>query len=208
VPIQLPDVSPTTPALLEAELDLNDVLVDGGDYTGLVADGTIAASIVRGVDLSGAKLGPLTLSNVSLRQVDLSNASLQRLVARRTEWRTCRAIGLRVSFDHASDLSIVDCRLDYATIRMEKVKGGAVFTGCSFREATIGGDLSNTRFVDCDFVETEFRATRAAKCDLSSSRIASARGLLSLRGATISSEQAVAVSTMIAAEAGLIVADQ
>jgi uncharacterized protein YjbI with pentapeptide repeats len=206
VPLLLPDVSPTKPAILEADLDLDDVLVDGGDYTGLVADGTIAASIIQGVDLSRAKLSPLILSNVSLRQVDLSNASLQRLVARRTEWRTCRAIGLRLSIDHASDLSIVDCRLDYATIHLEKVKGGgAVFTGCSFREATIGGDLSNVRFVDCDFVETEFRATRAAKCDLRSSRLASARGLLSLRGATISSEQAVAVSLMIAAEAGLIV---
>jgi uncharacterized protein YjbI with pentapeptide repeats len=205
VPLQLPDVSPTTPAILEAELDLDDALVDGGDYTGLVADGTIAASIIQGVDLSRAKLGPLTLSNVSLRQVDLSNASLQRLTARRTEWRTCRAIGLRVSFDHASDLSIMDCRLDYATIHLEKVKGGAVFTGCSFRETTIGGDLSNTRFVDCDFIETEFRATRATKCDFRSSRLLSARGLLSLRGATISSEQAVSACLLIAAEAGLIV---
>lgn len=205
MPIQLPDVSPTTAAILEAELDLDEVLVDGGDYTGLVATGAIAASIVRGVDLSKAKLGPLTLSNVSLRNVDLSNASLQQLVARRTEWRTCRAIGLRLSVDHASDLSFVDCRLDYATIHVEKVKGGAEFTGCSFRDTTIGGDLSNTRFVDCDFVETEFRATRAGKCDLRSSRLTSARGLLSLRGATISAEQAVEVSSMIAAEAGLII---
>ncbi len=35
----------------------------------------------------------------------------------------------------------------------------------------------------------------------------SAKGLLSLRGATISAEQAVSVSLLIAAEAGLIVAD-
>jgi uncharacterized protein YjbI with pentapeptide repeats len=201
----MPEPDPTTVSVLEAELDLDDVLVDGGDYTGLVADGTIAESVIQGVDLSRAKLGPLILSKVVLRQVDLSNASLQQLVMRRTEWRTCRGIGLRLSIDLASDLSIVDCRLDYATLHVEKVRGGAVFTGCSFRESTIGGDLSNVRFVDCDFLDTEFRATRAARCDLRSSRIASARGLLSLRGATISSEQAVAVSTMIAAEAGLIV---
>jgi hypothetical protein len=61
-------------------------------------------------------------------------------------------------------------------------------------------------FADCDFIETEFRATRAAGCDLRSSRFAGARGLLSLRGATISPDQAVAVSGLIAAEAGLVVA--
>lgn len=195
----------TTTATLGPELDLDEVMVDGGDYSGLVAEGTIAHSTVQNTNLSGAKLGPLTLSDVTLRQVELSNASMQRLVVRRTGWKTCRAIGLRLSIDHASDLSIEDCRLDYATIHLEKVRGSVVFTGCTFKEATIGGDLSNTRFVDCDFVDTEFRAKRAAKCDLRSSRLNSARGLLSLRGATISPEQAVAISTIIAAEAGLIV---
>jgi uncharacterized protein YjbI with pentapeptide repeats len=198
---------PGTTATLDTELDLDEVLVDGGDYTGLVAEGTIAGSVIRNADLSAAKLGPLTLSNVELHQVDLSNASLQRLTVRRSQWRTCRAIGLRLSIDHASDLSISDCRLDYASIRLERVKGSAVFTGCSFREATISGDLSNTRFIDCDFADTEFRATRATKCDLRSSRLTSARGLLSLRGATITPDQAVAISTLIAAEAGLIVAN-
>lgn len=82
----------------------------------------------------------------------------------------------------------------------------AVFSGCTFREATISGDLSNVVFADCDFVETEFRVTRAAKCDLRGSRFTDARGLLSLRGAMISPDQAVAISGSIAREAGLIVA--
>ena len=182
-------------------------LLEGGEYAGLVAEGAIDGSVLSNVDLSGSKLGPLTLTDVVLRQVDLSNASLQQVVARRVEWQTCRAIGVRLSVDHASDLSIVDCRLDYAAIHFEKVKGVAVFSGCSFREATISGDLSNTLFLDCDFVGTEFRARRASKCELRTSRLAEARGLLTLKGATISLEQAVAMSAVIAAEAGLIVAD-
>ncbi|HEV8558257.1 MAG TPA: pentapeptide repeat-containing protein [Actinophytocola sp.] len=209
--INLPDVDAENPpealGTLAGELDLESVLVDGGDHTGLVAEGTITGSVLRQVDLSGARWGPLTLVDVLLGQVDLSNASWQRVVARRTELRTCRAIGLRLSVELATDLSIVDCRLDYATLHLEKVKGVAAFTGCSFREATISGDLSNVLFLDCDFTDTEFRVTRAAKCDLRTSRLTSARGLLSLRGATISPEQAVSISTLIAAEAGLIVLD-
>ena len=208
--INLPDVDgddpPAAHRTLLADLDLESVLVDGGDYAGLVAEGTITGAVLREADLSNAKWGPLTLVDVLIKQVDLSNASWQRVVARRTELRTCRAIGLRLSAELATDLSVVDCRLDYATLHLEKVKGVAAFAGCSFREATISGDLSNVLFLDCDFVDTEFHVTRATKCDLRTSRLTSARGLLSLRGATISPEQAVSISALLAAEAGLIVA--
>jgi uncharacterized protein YjbI with pentapeptide repeats len=210
--INLPDVDadnpPETAGTLEADLDLESVLVDGGDYTGLVAEGTIAGSVVRHADLSTVRWDPLTLVDTLLQQVDLSNAVWQRVTARRAELRTCRAIGLRLSAELVTDVSIVDCRLDYATLHLEKVKGVAAFTGCSFREATISGDLSNVLFLDCDFVDTEFRVNRAAKCDLRTSRLTTARGLLSLRGATISPEQAVSISAQLAAEAGLIVATE
>lgn len=185
----LPTVDELTPTSLDDQLD----------------EGTIDSALLSDLDLAGAKLGPLTLSNVILRQVDLSNASLQQVVARRTEWRSCRAIGIRLSIDLATDLSIMDSKLDYATLHVEKVKGIAAFIGCSFREATISGDLSNTVFQDCDFTGTEFRARTASKCDLRTSRLTEARGLLTLRGATISMDQAVAMSAVIAAEAGLII---
>jgi uncharacterized protein YjbI with pentapeptide repeats len=188
--IILPTVEELTPSNISDELD----------------EGTIDSALLSDLDLAGTKLGPLTLSNVILRQVDLSNASWQQVVARRTEWRSCRAVGVRLSLDLATDLSILDSKLDYATLHLEKVKGIAAFTGCSFREATISGDLSNTVFQDCDFTGTEFRARTASKCDLRSSRLTEARGLLTLKGATISMDQAVAISGVIAAEAGLIVA--
>lgn len=189
--ITLPTVEDQPPTSLADDLD----------------EGTLDSVLLSELDLAGTKLGPLTLSNVILRQVDLSNASWQQVVARRTEWRSCRAIGVRLSLDLATDLSVVDSKLDYATLHLEKVKGIAAFIGCSFREATIGGDLSNTVFQDCDFTGTEFRARTASKCDLRSSRLTEARGLLTLKGATISMDQAVAMSAVIAAEAGLVVSD-
>jgi uncharacterized protein YjbI with pentapeptide repeats len=187
--------------------DLETSLEHGSDLEACINDDTISDTLIHDADIAGLKLGPLTLSNVVLRQVDLSNASLQRLVVRRGLWRTCRAMGLRLSIELASDLSIEDCRFDYANIGLQKVKGIAVFSSCTFREATLSGDLSNIVFLDCDFIDTEFRATRATNCDLRTSRLTSARGLLTLRGATISTDQAVAISALLATEAGLVVAD-
>lgn len=60
-------------------------------------------------------------------------------------------------------------------------------------------------FADCDFRGAEFRARRATKCDLTRSRLAGASGLLTLAGAVITDEQAMALSGQLATEVGLVI---
>jgi uncharacterized protein YjbI with pentapeptide repeats len=159
------------------------------------------------VDLSGSCLGPVTLADTVFEDVDLSNASVQRVTVRRVELLRCRAIGLRLSIEQASDLYVEGCRFDFAAIHIEKIKGIAAFVGCSFRETEISGCLSGVVFGDCDFAETEFVTANAKGCDLRMSRLVGARGLLSLRGALITAEQAASVADRLATEAGLVVCD-
>ncbi|MGH3888128.1 MAG: pentapeptide repeat-containing protein, partial [Pseudonocardiaceae bacterium] len=178
------------PAGFKGEFDLEYSLVDTGEQAGVTGEGSVAHSVVRRVDLSGSRLGPVTLTDTALEDVDLSNASVQRAATRRVEMLRCRTIGLRLSIEQASDLYVEGCRLDFASIHIEKVKGIVAFIGCSFREATISGCLSGVVFLDCDFADTEFEAASAKGCDLQMSRLAGARGLLSLQGALITAEQA------------------
>ncbi|MGH3867609.1 MAG: pentapeptide repeat-containing protein [Pseudonocardiaceae bacterium] len=175
------------PAGFEGEFDCEYSLVDAGEQAGVTGEGAVVHSVVR--------------------RVDLSNASVQRVTARRVEMLRCRMIGLRLSIEQASDLYVEGCRLDFAVIHIEKVKGVAAFIGCSFRETVISGCLSGVVFLDCDFADTEFEAVSAKGCDLRMSRLAGARGMLSLRGALITAEQAVSVADRLAVEAGLIVRD-
>lgn len=167
----------------------------------------MAHSVVRRVDLSGSRLGPVRLTDTACEDVDLSNALVQQLTVRRVELLRCRAIGLQLSIDQASDLYVADCRLDFAAIHIDKVKGIAAFVGCSFRETVISGFLSGVVFLDCDFADTEFTTANAKGCDLRMSRLAGARGLLGLRGALITAEQAASVADQLAIEAGLTVCD-
>ncbi|HVQ98818.1 MAG TPA: hypothetical protein VMS16_08455 [Mycobacterium sp.] len=194
-------------ASFKGEFDLEYSLVDAGEQAGVTGEGSVAHSVVRRVDLSGSCLGPVTLTDTALEDVDLSNASVQRVTARRVDMLRCRAIGLRLSIEQASDLYVEGCRLDFAAIHIEKVKGIAAFAGCSFRETVISGCLSNVVFLDCDFADTEFEPANAKGCDLRMSRLVGARGLLGLRGALITTEQAASVADRLATEAGLIVRD-
>jgi hypothetical protein len=82
-----------------------------------------------------------------------------------------------------------------------------VFERCSFRQATIAGNLSNTVFLDCDFDGAQFAARGAKGCDLRTSALLGAHGMQSLAGAAISADQAVAIARVLAAEAGLVVSD-
>lgn len=195
------------PADFAGEFDEDSVLVDGGDQAGVTGGGELATAVVTAVNLSGAQLRPLAMADVRFDGVDLSNASLQEVTARQVELFRCRAVGLHLSLARASDLYVTESRLDYATIRFERVNGVAVFHQCTFREAVLSGDLSNVVFADCDLTAAEFEASQAKGCDLRSSTLSGARGLLTLRGARISTGQAVSVALQLAGEAGLTVLD-
>ncbi|MGH3831011.1 MAG: pentapeptide repeat-containing protein [Pseudonocardiaceae bacterium] len=195
------------PAGFKGEFDFEYSLVDTGEQAGVTGEGSVTHSVVRRVDLSGSQLGPMTLADTVLEDVDLSNALLQRGTTRRVEMLRCRAIGLRLSVDQASDLYVAGCRIDFAAIHIEKTKGIAAFIECSFRETMISGCLSSVVFADCDFADTEFAVNSAKGCDLRTSRLVGARGLLSLRGALITAEQASSVAPRLATEAGLMVQD-
>ncbi|MGW4130553.1 pentapeptide repeat-containing protein [Amycolatopsis japonica] len=193
------------PAVFGGDFDFDTVHLDGGEQDGARGGGEIAHSLVSEVSLANARLDRLTLSDVVFEGVDLSNAAIRDLSARRVEILRCRAIGLGVAITAATDLYVENARFDYASVTVERVKGAVVFSGCSFRETVFSGDLSRLTFVDCDFTETEFAATSAVDCDLRGSRLSGVRGLLTLRGAKITGEQAVSVAGILATESGLSV---
>jgi uncharacterized protein YjbI with pentapeptide repeats len=158
-----------------------------------------------GVDLAETRRSPLTLVDSVLRRCDLSAAVWQAVTMRQVEFLDCRALGLRLSVDLGQDVYLRDCRLDAATLRISRVRGMVVFDDCTFTDAVIGGDLSAVVFTGCTFDGAEFAATAADGCDLRGSRLGGARGLLTLRGARVTMDQAVSFAPRLASEAGFTI---
>lgn len=172
----------------------------------LPEDMAVAVSL-DGLDLGGSRRSPLTLVDSVLRRCDLSAAVWQRMTLRQVELVDCRALGWRLSVDLAQDVFLQGCRLDSATLQITRVRGLVVFDSCVFTDAVIAGDLSSVVFTDCGFENTEFAASAAQGCDLRASRLGGARGLLTLRGAAITTDQAVAIAPRLAVEAGFTLDD-
>lgn len=184
------------------EFELTGVRVADGDWPGTTGEGEVRESLIERVDLSESRLRRPVLVNVTLRDVEVSNASWQGMIARQVEMIGCRAVGLRLSLEQVRDFYAEDCRYDYAAIDLDRPKGLVVFAGCDFRDAVIGGDLTRCVFHDCDFTGTTFQARVAKGADFRTSRLGGATGLLSLRGARITVDQAVGMVLDLATAVG------
>jgi uncharacterized protein YjbI with pentapeptide repeats len=158
-----------------------------------------------GLDLAGTRRSPLSLIDSVLRRCDLSAAVWQAVTMRQVELLDCRALGLRLSVDLAQDVYVDGGRFDAATLRISRVRGLVVFDNCTFTDAVVAGDLSSTVFTRCSFAGAEFAATAADGCDLRGSTLGESRGLLTLRGARVTTDQAVAFAPRLASEAGFTV---
>jgi uncharacterized protein YjbI with pentapeptide repeats len=202
--IDASDLQEVSPAF-KGEFSYEDAAFSGSGQPGVTGEGALRRCVLSGVDLTDARLSELDMADVRLRQVNLSNASVQATSVKRVEFLGSQGIGLRLAVDTIADFYAEDCKLDYATIAFGRVKGAVVFQGCSFREVTFDGELSNVVFSECDFAGAEFQTRRAEGCDLRGSRLAGARGLSTLRGAKITVDQAISIAELLAADAGLVV---
>ena len=158
-----------------------------------------------GVDLVETRRSPLTLVDSVLRRCDLSAAVWQAVTARQVELLDCRALALRLSVELAQDVYVEGGRFDAAVLRIARVRGLVVFDGCTFTDATVGGDLSAVVFTGCAFDNAEFAATAADGCDLRGSRLGGARGLATLGGARLTADQTVTIAPRLATELGFTV---
>ena len=188
-------------ARLAGDLDVYQARITG-DHAGLRGGGEITEALVDAADLAGTRFDPLALTDVRVRRGDVSNAVWEGVTARRVEIDGCRAVGWRVIVDFAEELLVQGCRWDHGGIYLGRTKGAVVFRDCSFAGTTLRGDFSRVLFDGCELAGAEFGASAAAGCDLRSSRLPGARGLLTLKGAWISPEQAIGIADLLAAEVG------
>jgi hypothetical protein len=186
---------------IEDDVDVYRARV-GGDHTGRRGGGEITQAVLDGAVLAETRFDPLSLTDVRVRRADLSNAVWEGVTARRVVFDGCRAVGWRVIAEFAEDVAVQGCKWEHGGLYLARSRGAVVFRDCTFAGTTIRGDLSRVVFDSCDLAGAEFAASAAAGCDLRTSRLEGAHGLLTLAGAVITPEQALEIAHLLAAEVG------
>jgi len=192
----------------------------------LAADETYDRVVVRDADLSGASASGSRFLECALVDVDLTEADLSG--TRFTEGVLTRIRGAGVDLSNATlaDLTVTDPRLGapaaYGSVwRDVRVEGGKVdflnLRGATLTDVTfvdvvllepdfVDARLTRVSFDGCQLVSPQFSAVTMTDVDLSTARLVDPRGLVSLRGATISRLQLLDLADALADQLGIHVA--
>lgn len=185
------------------DFEWSERVVEGADWTEAQGDGSLEGSLIRNSDLSGAVLSPFEVVDVAVDHSVLSNARWEQVTARRLEITESQLVGWQAQFSLVQDLYVADSRADFAGISIGTAKGPVVFERCRFTNATFLGDLSKAVFIECSFPGVDFsRVANAKGCDLRRSELGGITGLMSLKGALITADQAVEIAGELATAAG------
>jgi len=206
------------PSVPRLAAQLSDWDGDGdGDVSDLLE---IDNSLVVLTDLTGvsrlqidsSKLEGVVLTGLVLDKFELTDSQCLKLEA--AALRTHKANLLRVALTDSrltgaefADASIEDCvfknvKFDEAGFRFASFKR-VRFEDCMLRQA----DFSNAKFeqvtfTGCDLDGTVFVSATCKDVDITTENLTTAKGILGLKGATISEVQLMQIAPLLAAELG------
>ena len=178
------------------------------DLSGREAAGAeIEACHYANVNLSQVKLRRGLVRDVIFERCDLANLRGIDGSFTRVAISSCRMTGLSLLDNDLRDVTFSGCRIDLSSFRASKLDD-VVFTDCRMEQADFGdADLCRARFVGCILTGAQFSGarmmgTRFARCELTG-----ISGVPSMRGAIITSTDAVALAAILAGALGITIDD-
>jgi hypothetical protein len=171
-------------------LEMVDVDVRGGRWSGVVLDGLRARDVVfDNCDLSGLMLhDEPSMRAVTFRQCRLTAAVFAGTNLRKVRFEECTLDDANLRMLNAKDVAFVDCPLvgtDFYSATIDK----ATFAGCDLR----GADFTKASLNDVDF---------------RTSRLEDVVGATALRGATIDSTQVLPLARSLAIALEIKIVDE
>jgi uncharacterized protein YjbI with pentapeptide repeats len=204
--------TPIIPLKLESgtpDLFIDDATLEGlqfaaADLTGISARNVTANEVVLDrCILLQAKLEKFRGMDLRMQHIDATAARCADASLLRSSITKCRMAGIDLSTSLLKEVTFEDCNLDLANFRYATLTR-VQFIDCVLAEADfIGATLNHVTFVGCTLERTAFSQCKVTDVDLRGAHIISVSGWQSLKGATIDTQQLIAVAPQMAAELGL-----
>lgn len=190
-------------------------------------DGVCVTQAYEDIELLARDVASIEIDQCTFKRVNLGRTKLDRAIISDSVFQTCdlanlharecslvriaisgsRMLGLSWTEGSVRETTFEDCRMDMASYRFSTFKG-VVFADCKLVQADFqSADLRGARFERCDLTGAQFSnaqmtGTRLTDCDLSG-----INGVLSLKGAIVSSRDALSLSYTLASALGITIED-
>jgi uncharacterized protein YjbI with pentapeptide repeats len=159
---------------------------------------TVSGSLLERVSLANCEIGSLRLRDVRLTGCDLSNARIRSFEATRVEFLRCRMVGLVGSKSHWQSVLLDTANARFAQLNDSRMRRS------EFRETHLGEavlsrcDLAESRFAQSILRQADLTGSRLNGLDLRSCDIEGLQiGIEDLRGARVSAAQALELTRLL-----------
>ncbi len=190
----------------QAELELDRVLVRNVDFTA-AAKLSVDSSRLENVITTAAVVEALELTDVEC--VKLEGSALRAYQAKflRVTMNNCRLTGAEFAEGQFEDCSFKNIQFDEVGFRFATFKR-VRFEDCVLRHADFSSaKLSHVTFTNCEVEGANFDSASCQNVDVTRQNLVGAKGVLGLKGATISLEQLGQLAPLLASELGFRVED-
>lgn len=195
------------------------MLEPGGDYDTERFEGAdlsgVCAPDVRFLDcvFVSCRMDDVRLGGARVLDTAIVGASASLLQATRSQWRDSTVSDSRLGYLDLSGstiarVTVIDCKIDFLNlrgttlrdVRLERVRLGEISLG--------DASATNVAVTDCTIGVLDLHGGHFTGLDVSASQVEQWRGLASLKGVTISENQAQELACALATELGARVAQE
>jgi hypothetical protein len=210
--------APKLPASLTPARSPEDDLSDDGVYLSLeyessdFADRRASSAEIdqcrfKTVNFGRCELDRALISDSVFQGCDFANLRARDSSLVRVSISGSRMTGIAWADGSLKEVTVESCRMDLASFRFAKFKS-VVFTGCKLMQADFqAADLRGARFERCDLTAAQFSKAQMEGALLSDCKLDGAGGVESLRGAIVTSRDALGLAYTLASALGIRIED-
>jgi uncharacterized protein YjbI with pentapeptide repeats len=191
--------------MIGSAIEIDRALVGDADISADRLD--IDGSRLERCNATGARFSSLVATDVECTRLEAAGMQAYKANVLRTVVSDSRLTGVEFAEAHMEDCVFRNVKFDEAGFRFATLTR-VRFENCMLRKAQFeGARLSHVTFTGCDLNEAEFVSAQCKQVDIRGEDITTVRGVLGLKGATISSEQLVQLAPLLATDLGFHVED-
>jgi len=175
--------------------------VKGGDWTDCTS-AIIDSSKIESTLLSAVTLDKSELTDVVCTKLEAAALQAYKTKFLRVEFSDCRLTGSEFAEGQFEDCTFSNVKFDQAGFRFASLKR-VRFENCNLRAIDFSNaKFSQVTFVGCDVGEANFVSASCSNVDISGQELTGIKGILGLKGSTISEEQLMQLAPLLASELG------
>jgi uncharacterized protein YjbI with pentapeptide repeats len=161
----------------------------------------------KNVNFGQTKLDRALISDTAFEGCDLANVRARDSSLVRVTVSASRMTGFQWSEGGVRDAAFHSCRLDMTSFRFSTFKT-VVFSDCNLLEVDFQeADLRGVRFERCDLTGAQFSKAQMAGARFSDCKMVGINGVLNLKGAIVSSRDALELAYTLAGALGISIQD-